>query len=233
MQKFDLFGPSTLQHNTLTFNGGMSQDACTDPAAAGGRGALPALFDTAKTPVKQNQSTCLATVEAFSLGFPTHDDGTQASAMREAGWQQQQQQQEKEGRGGAAPYAIVDLTESYSGSAAGAAMKRGFALHAGALLIVDEGAASVRTSSLTLEWHMHTAADVRVVSDTEAMLTQLHENGTTVHTALAVLNATTDCPGVRISAAEVVNGACTLYSAHSTVHTHTHLRIQASIYLFI
>jgi hypothetical protein len=64
------------------------------------------------------------------------------------------------------------------------------------------------------------------VSDTEAMLTQLHENGTTVHTALAVLNATTDCPGVRISAAEVVNGACTLYSAHSTVHTlqctHTH-----------
>jgi hypothetical protein len=60
MQKFDLFGPSTMQHNTLTF-GELGQDACTavgDP--------LPALFDTVKTPVKQ-ATTCTAPVEQFSL----------------------------------------------------------------------------------------------------------------------------------------------------------------------
>eukprot|EP01043_Picozoa_sp_COSAG02_P019486 COSAG02_NODE_941_length_15750_cov_104.135582_5_plen_599_part_00 len=60
MQKFDLFGPATLQHNTLTF-GSRGQDACTTPG-----NILPPFFDTTRSPVKTS-TTCLAEVTSFDL----------------------------------------------------------------------------------------------------------------------------------------------------------------------
>lgn len=64
MQKFDLFGPASLQHNTLTF-GSQGQDACTDPGDV-----LPPLFDTTLTPVKAS-TTCLAQVTSFEANATT------------------------------------------------------------------------------------------------------------------------------------------------------------------
>ena len=165
-EKFDLFGPSTLQHNTLTF-GDMGQDACTEPG-----NVLPPLFDTAKTPVKRD-STCTAEVASFSL--------EQA-------------------------FGIVDLSSSYSGSAPGAAMIRGLALlpaHGGGLLVVDEGASGTEDASLTMQWHLHTFANVSIAGSS-AKLT-MGVNGTMSTSELAIVSPA-DCPGAAISVAEVANG---------------------------
>jgi len=189
MQKFDVFGPRTLSHNTLTFapadckqpdyesaRCAPSQDACTEQGSAKG---LSPLFDTTRTPIKQDATTCEAKISEFST------DETRS-------------------------FGIVNLADSYTLSAPGARMMRGLALlpakYQRSLLVVDEGAQHVlpQNDTLLLQWHLHTFANV---SCGKGFCTLLATSNQSKGVAVDVAIADSGCPGSVFTVAEVQNMA--------------------------